>query len=73
MKIRNDSGFALAEMALVLPLLLLLVIGMAVLGLSLNAKSVLNSAVREGGRLAAVGASTAEVEARIEQILHGNH
>lgn len=72
MKLKKDRGAALAEVAIVLPIFLILVLGMAVLGLSINAKTVLNNAAREGGRLAAVGASMADVEARMGQILQGS-
>lgn len=72
MKSKKDRGAALAEVAVVLPLFLMLVLGMAVLGLSINAKTVLNNAAREGGRLAAVGATTVDVEARMKQILQGS-
>jgi uncharacterized protein (UPF0333 family) len=52
--IKNEKGQALIEFALLLPMLLLLVLGMIEYGWLLNAKITLNSAAREGVRLAIV-------------------
>jgi len=51
---RPDSGEALVEMALVLPILLVLSLGMLDFGRAFHAKSVLDQAAREGARVAVV-------------------
>jgi Flp pilus assembly protein TadG len=53
--IRNQRGQAMVEMALILPLLILLIFGMIQFGLIFNYKFTLDNAVREGARFAAVG------------------
>lgn len=50
-----DRGAAAVEMALVLPLLLLLVFGVIDFGRMFNAQLTLTEAAREGARAAAVG------------------
>jgi Flp pilus assembly protein TadG len=62
-KIR-DRGATAVEFALVLPLLLLLVCGIIDFGRALNAQISLTEAAREGARLAALGYSSAAVDAR---------
>lgn len=51
---RNVSGQAAVEMALVLPLLLILLLGIMEFGQAWNAKQVVTDAAREGARLAVV-------------------
>ncbi len=60
----RDRGAAAVEFALVLPLLLLLVFGIIDFGRLLNAQLTLTQAAREGVRLAALGYSNADVQAR---------
>jgi Flp pilus assembly protein TadG len=50
-----DRGSAAVELALVLPVLLLLVFGLIDFGRALNAQITLTQAAREGARLAALG------------------
>jgi Flp pilus assembly protein TadG len=52
---RSDTGAAAVEMAIVLPLLLLLVFGIIDFGRMLNAQLTLSAAAREGARWAALG------------------
>ena len=52
----NEKGQSLVEFALVVPLLLLLVIGIAEFGRAWMAQNVLTGAVREAARIAAVQA-----------------
>ncbi len=59
---RDSRGQALVEMALVLPLLLLLLLGLVEFGRIFNAHLVLTAASREGARAAAVGRPDSEVE-----------
>ncbi len=58
-------------MALVLPLLLLVLFGITEFGRMIMATNVLNTASREGARLAAVSplGETATVEARVNEVL----
>lgn len=51
---KKKDGQALVEFALILPILLLLVLAMIEYGWLLNAKITLNSAAREGARVAVV-------------------
>ncbi len=62
----RDRGAAAVEFALVLPLLLLLVFGIIDFGRALDAQITLTQAAREGVRLAALGYSDADVEARTQ-------
>ena len=56
---RTDSGAATVELALLLPLLLVLVFGIIDFGRAFNAQVTLSEAAREGARLAAVCNSSA--------------
>jgi Flp pilus assembly protein TadG len=51
---RGDSGEALLEIALVLPILLLLSLGMLDFGRAFHAKNIVDQAAREAARVAAV-------------------
>lgn len=50
----RESGQALVEMALILPVLLILALGIVEFGRAFNAKQVVTEAAREGARLAVV-------------------
>jgi len=68
-KIR-DSGSALVEVALVLPIILVLAMGMLDFGRAFHTKSLLDQAAREGCRLAVVTApDVALVQSRVTSIL----
>lgn len=54
MKPRNQKGQALVEMAILLPLLLLIVFGITEFGWALYIKNSLTNAAREGARRASV-------------------
>jgi len=58
--LRNDRGQALAEFALVLPLLLAVVTAIAELGLTFNRYLMLTDAARTGARVAAVSADATD-------------
>lgn len=63
---RQDDGAELIEMAIVLPLLLLLVMGMVDFGFLLQRYVVLTNAAAEGARVASLpGYSSADVSARV--------
>jgi Flp pilus assembly protein TadG len=53
-RVRDESGQALVEMALILPVLLLLALGIVEFGRAFNAKQVVTDAAREGARHAVV-------------------
>lgn len=53
-RLRNESGAAVVEFALVLPLILVLIFGIIDMGRLLFTANALTSAVREGARYAAV-------------------
>ena len=63
---RSEDGAQLVEFALVLPLLLLVVLGIAEFGFIFQRYEVITNAAREGARLAVLpGYTTADVEARV--------
>jgi len=67
----NNRGNALIEFALVLPILLLVLFGITELGRMIMTTNVLNTASREGARLAAVSAmsDSLSVRARVTEVL----
>lgn len=65
-RVRSESGAAAVEMALVLPLLLLLVGGVVDFGRAYFTQITLTSASREGVRAAQTGASATTVAARTQ-------
>lgn len=67
---RRSAGNAVVEFALILPLFLLLVFGVTEFGRALSVVQVLNSAAREGARIAAVtGPDQQAVEDRVNAVL----
>lgn len=69
MTYRNDKGSALVEMAFVLPLLILLVVGICEFGWAMYVNNTLNNAAREGARLAAVTQKPIDVQARVRECI----
>ena len=65
----NEKGQNLVEFALVVPLLLLLVIGIAELGRAWMAKNILTGAAREAVRMYAVKNDTAAATGRADNVL----
>jgi len=63
---RDQAGSAAVELALMLPILLLLVTGIIYFGLAYNAKIELSGAVREGARKLALGKTVAEAQAAVQ-------
>lgn len=57
MKLNNQKGQAMVEMALLLPLFLLVVFGITEFGRALYMLNTLNNAAREGARRASVSAT----------------
>lgn len=64
MRSAPDRGAAAVEFALLLPLLLLIVFGIIDFGRALNAQITLTQAAREGARVAALGGTTGQIQAR---------
>ena len=65
----NNEGQSLVEFALVVPLLLLLVIGIAEFGRAWMTRNIMTGAAREAVRMYAVKDDTAAARARADQIL----
>jgi len=69
-RLGGNAGNAAIEFALVFPLLLLIVFGISEFGRALRTVQALNSAAREGARLAAVTApDQGAVTARVNEVL----
>ena len=70
-RVVNTRGNAVIEFALVLPLLLLVIFGITELGRMVMTTNVLNTASREGARLAAVSSisDSLAVYARVTEVL----
>lgn len=70
-RVVNTRGNAIIEFALVLPLLLLVIFGITELGRMVMTTNVLNTATREGARLAAVSSisDSLAVYARVTEVL----
>jgi Flp pilus assembly protein TadG len=66
---RRGRGQALVEFALVVPLFLLLLAGMIDFGLGLNASISVSNAAREGARLGAVDAISADIVTRVNSMM----
>lgn len=67
---RSDEGAQLIEFALVVPLLLLVVLGIAEFGFIFQRYEVITNAAREGARIAVLpGYSDTDVQARVSSYL----
>lgn len=69
---RRDRGAAAVEMALVLPILLLVLFAMVDFGRAYNMKIELSQAAREGARVIALGGTGSEAQARAVLALGGS-
>lgn len=66
----RECGAGLAEFALVLPVLLMILFGIIQFGFTLSKTQAIEAAAREGGRLASLSSTTAaDVNARVDQTL----
>ena len=68
----GERGAAAVEMAIVLPLLLLVMGGMVDFGRALFTQNVATNAAREGARMRALGYTTAQADVRISQSMVGS-
>ena len=65
-RLKSERGAELIEMALILPLLLLILVGISDFGFLFSRYEVLTNAAREGARLAVLaGYNTADVQSRV--------
>lgn len=62
---RDDRGAAMVELALVLPVLVVLLVGIVEAGRAYGAHVAIQGAARDGARLAALGFPSAEVETAV--------
>lgn len=62
---RRDRGAAAVEMALVMPLLLMIICAIIDFGRMYNAQITLTQAAREGARASAYGQTAAQVQSRV--------
>jgi Flp pilus assembly protein TadG len=69
--IGNARGNAVVEFAMILPILLLILFGITEFGRMILTTNILNTASREGARLAAVSPTgeKAAIEARVNEVL----
>jgi len=63
---KNQKGQSMVEMALILPILILLIFGIMEFGRIFNAYLIVTNAAREGARTAVVGATDPEIRAAID-------
>ena len=66
-QMNNTRGQSMVELALVLPILLLLFMGIVQFGFIFNGHITVTSAAREGARLAAVGQNDDAVRDRVQE------
>ncbi len=66
--IRNRRGQALVELALALPLIILLVMGTIEFGRIFHSYLLITNASREGARIAITGASDTEITDKINEV-----
>ena len=62
----RERGAAAVEMAIILPLLLLVIGGLVDFGRAYYSQVVISNAAREGARMVALGSSTADVNTRVD-------
>lgn len=67
-KLKSNKGQALVELAFVLPILLLLIMGIFEFGRIMNAYLILTNASREGARSAAVHYTDAQIQSVIQDL-----
>lgn len=70
--IEREPGQALVEMALILPVLLILLMGIVQFGIIFSGQIAVASAAREGARIAAVGADDGKIAMVVQDALEGS-
>lgn len=67
-----ERGAVMAEFALILPILLVILFGIVELGIAVNRAQAVEAAAREGARLASISSTTnGDVTARVNNALAG--
>lgn len=66
-KVREESGASAVEFAIVSTVLFLVLFGIIQFGMAFNRSQGLEAAAREGGRLAATGATYSEIATRVRE------
>lgn len=69
---KNESGQALVEFALVLPILIALILGMIEFGWILNGEITLTSAAREGARTAIIYESATQASTAVQNAVRNS-
>ncbi|MFZ5595960.1 MAG: TadE family protein [Bacillota bacterium] len=64
--LKDNNGQAMVELALVLPILLVLFMGVVEFGRIFHSYLIITNASREGARVAITGKSDADIEARVD-------
>lgn len=64
-KIRNNRGQSIVELAMILPIIIILLFGIFEFGRVFNAHMVIANASRQGARVGSVGATVTEVESTV--------
>jgi Flp pilus assembly protein TadG len=67
----RERGAVVVELALVIPMFVVLVIGITQFTVAFNVKQGVHAAAREGARVAAIGESSSQVTARTRDALAG--
>ncbi|HBY20526.1 MAG: hypothetical protein A2Y24_02115 [Clostridiales bacterium GWE2_32_10] len=67
-KIKNIRGQSVAELALVLPIFLIILMGIVEFGLLMSDYVIVVNAAREGTRVAALGGTEDDVIAKVEEV-----
>lgn len=63
--LKNEKGQSLVEFAIIIPLILLIVMGIAQFGFMLNSYLRIQNATREGARIGVVGGTNSEIRESI--------
>jgi Flp pilus assembly protein TadG len=64
-RIKNNKGQSVVEMALLLPVLLLILLGIIEFGRIYGAYMVINNAARDGARMGSVGSTSAQIQTAV--------
>lgn len=68
---RHNEGASAVEFVFVLPLLVILVFGIIQFGIAFNRSQGMHASIREGARLASIGADVTDIEQRVGDALDG--
>ncbi len=71
--VRSDDGATLVEFALLVPVLVMLLFGLVEFGVAYDRQQALTGGAREGARVASIGKTDTEIEARVNAALGGTN